>query len=133
MRICPHRRHCCYDKSITMFTSYTPCPAEVETLRGQLLFLQNYAKRINSLPLDHPHNDRPSLQGIASSISEFNDPTVIPYLIAVLDMDSNRRRLFLKRNSKVSLSSCLTGFIPSSVSLRPGNSVKDWTHPPFPR
>jgi len=70
--------------------TYTPYSIETETLQGQLLFLQAHAKRVKNSERDDPIGYRPRLSEVARSINEFNDPTAIPYFIAVIDFDNDR-------------------------------------------
>jgi hypothetical protein len=70
--------------------TYSPYPIETETLQGQLLFCQAHAKRVKNTRWEDEIANRPALSSVAQSISEFNDPTAIPYLIAIIDLDNGR-------------------------------------------
>jgi len=70
--------------------TYVPFPVETETLQGQLLFFQAHAKRVKGTRWEDPIGHRPPLSQVATSISAFNDPTAIPFLISIIDLDTGR-------------------------------------------
>ena len=74
--------------------TYKPFPEDTETLQGQLRFFQAHAKRVKGTDWYDPIAYQPSLSGVAQSIGQFNDPTAIPYLIAVIDFDKDRTENF---------------------------------------
>jgi predicted esterase len=74
--------------------TYQPYPADIETLQGQLRFFQAHAKKIKRLSSSDPIVHSPPLTTVVGSIVRFNDPTIIPYFIAVIDYDKDRTKNF---------------------------------------
>jgi predicted esterase len=74
--------------------TYQPFSDDIVTLQGQLRLFQAHAKKIKKLSLHDSAFIYPASSAIAHSISDFNDPTVIPYLIAIIDYDKDRTENF---------------------------------------
>jgi len=70
--------------------TYQPYPEDSITFAGHLLVLQSKFRHAMTLPKDQKYREMLSLGGIAHSIAEFNDPTAIPYFIAMIDADNTR-------------------------------------------
>jgi hypothetical protein len=66
---------------------YQPFPEDAETLAGQLVILQNSVRHFITLSKELKELGQPVYGNIAQSIAEFNDPTAIPYLIAMIDAE----------------------------------------------
>ncbi|MGL6194212.1 MAG: hypothetical protein ACRC2T_05260, partial [Thermoguttaceae bacterium] len=68
---------------------YKPFPEDTETLQGQLRYFQERAKKVKKNDWYDPIGYNPDLSDISRSISEFNDPTAIPFLISAIDADNS--------------------------------------------
>jgi predicted esterase len=101
--------------------TYQPYPDDIETLQGQLRFFQAQAKKVKKLSWHDPLLHSPSLSEVACSIAEFNDPTVIPYLIAIIDYDKDRTENFGNGNNDLAY---IAGYFGLRAGFPPLTDVK---------